>query len=68
MVVFILFLFGGDTLKGFSFALMVGIVLGTLSSIFVAAPIVYDLSKGEALSTDENHSLSSSAERIKASV
>ncbi len=43
IVVLILFLFGGEVLKSFSFALLVGIVVGTYSSIFVATPVVADL-------------------------
>jgi preprotein translocase subunit SecF len=35
-----LWLFGGDVLEGFSFALVVGIIVGTYSSIFVASPIL----------------------------
>ncbi len=42
LVVLILFIFGGEVLRGFSFALLVGILFGTYSSIFVATPIVYD--------------------------
>ena len=38
-----LFIFGSEVLRGFSFALLVGIVLGTYSSIFVASPIVTDI-------------------------
>lgn len=45
IVVLVLFLFGGSSIKGFAFALIVGIVVGTYSSIFVATPIVHDLSK-----------------------
>ena len=44
-MVLILFLFGGSSLKGFSFALVVGIIVGTYSSVFVATPIMSDLSK-----------------------
>ncbi len=44
VVVGILFVFGGASIKGFAFALLVGIVVGTYSSIFVATPIVRDLS------------------------
>jgi SecD/SecF fusion protein len=43
VVVIILFLFGGEVLKGFSFALLVGILVGTYSSIFIASPIAGDL-------------------------
>ncbi|HEX6983383.1 MAG TPA: protein translocase subunit SecF [Balneolaceae bacterium] len=41
--VLVLFIFGGETLKGFSFALMLGIIFGTYSSIFVATAITIDL-------------------------
>ena len=44
LVLLILFIFGGDVIRGFSFALLVGIIFGTYSSIFVATPIVIDLS------------------------
>lgn len=43
MVCTILFVFGGDAIRQFSFALMVGIAVGTYSSIFIASPITVDL-------------------------
>ncbi|MBE8720654.1 protein translocase subunit SecDF [Sphingobacterium pedocola] len=43
-VLVILFIFGGEVIRGFSFAILVGIVVATYSSIFLAAPSVYDLS------------------------
>jgi SecD/SecF fusion protein len=43
LVVLVLFLFGGASIKGFAFALLVGIIVGTYSSIFIATPIVYEL-------------------------
>ena len=45
LVVIALLLFGGEVLRGFSFALLVGVGIGTYSSIFIAAPIVLDLDK-----------------------
>ncbi|MEP1035589.1 protein translocase subunit SecDF [Ekhidna sp.] len=45
IVVIVLFLFGGAVLQGFSFALLVGIIVGTYSSIFIATPIVIDLNR-----------------------
>ncbi len=39
-VVFVLYLFGGEILKGFSFTLLMGVVVGTYSSIFIASPIL----------------------------
>ena len=44
LVVGILFFFGGESIKGFAFALVIGILVGTYSSIFVATPIMSDLS------------------------
>jgi preprotein translocase subunit SecF len=42
LVVVVLYLFGGEVLRDFAFALLVGVVTGTYSSIFVAAPIIVD--------------------------
>lgn len=44
-VVVVLFIFGGEVLKGLSFALIIGIVIGTYSSLFVASPLVLELDK-----------------------
>ncbi|MBL0310807.1 MAG: protein translocase subunit SecDF [Bacteroidetes bacterium] len=43
LVALILFLFGGTSIHGFAFALIIGLLVGTYSSIFVASPIVVDL-------------------------
>lgn len=43
LVVVVLFLFGGEVLKGFAFALIVGVIIGTYSSVFVASPVVLAL-------------------------
>lgn len=53
-VVFVLFFFGGASIKGFAFALLVGIVVGTYSSIFVAAPLVYDFTKNHDLTAKKS--------------
>lgn len=47
IVVVVLLIFGGEVLRGFSFALFVGILVGTYSSIYIATPIVVDLMKRE---------------------
>jgi len=49
IVVIILLIFGGEVLRGFSFALFIGIGVGTFSSIFIAAPVVLDLEKTPAI-------------------
>ncbi len=46
-VVMVLLFFGGEVLRGFSFALFIGIVVGTYSSIFIAAPVLLDFEKAE---------------------
>jgi len=42
LVILIIFLFGGVVIKGFVFALLIGIFVGTYSSVFVAAPVAFD--------------------------
>ncbi|MBC3783732.1 protein translocase subunit SecDF [Spirosoma utsteinense] len=48
LVLLVLFIFGGETIRGFSFAMLIGVIVGTYSSLFVATPIVVD-----SLSRDE---------------
>jgi len=45
----ILFLVGGEVTKGFAFAMLIGVITGTYSSIFVAAPVLVDLAKSKPL-------------------
>jgi len=42
VVLLAIFLFGGEVIRGFTFALLVGVVVGTYSSLFIASPVVYD--------------------------
>lgn len=42
IVVFVLFIYGGDVIHNFAFALLIGIIIGTYSSIFVASPILVE--------------------------
>jgi SecD/SecF fusion protein len=44
-VMLAIFIFGGETIKGFAFALLIGIAIGTYSSICIATPIVIDLER-----------------------
>ncbi|WP_426586393.1 protein translocase subunit SecDF [Mucilaginibacter sp. R-33] len=44
-VLLVLFIFGGDVIKGFSFALLIGVLFGTYSSICVATPVIVDFGK-----------------------
>ncbi len=47
IVLLAIFLFGGEALQGFIFAMLVGVVVGTYSSIFIATPVVFDTVKKE---------------------
>lgn len=49
LTILILFLIGGEVTKGFAFAMLIGVITGTYSSIFVAAPILVDFAKGRPL-------------------
>ena len=42
VVLLAIFLFGGSTIRGFTFALLVGVIVGTYSSLFIATPIAHD--------------------------
>jgi SecD/SecF fusion protein len=45
VVLIVIFLLGGSAIKGFVFALLIGIVVGTYSSLLVASPMLLDLTK-----------------------
>jgi SecD/SecF fusion protein len=49
LTILILFIFGGEVTRGFAFAMLVGVVTGTYSSIFVAAPVLVDFAKNKPL-------------------
>ncbi len=52
-VLAVLFVFGGEVIRGFSFAILIGIIVGTYSSVFLAAPSVYDLRKGKSITEEK---------------
>ena len=47
VVLLAIFIFGGDTIRGFIFALLVGVLAGTFSSVFLSTPFAYVLMKGD---------------------
>ena len=54
IVLVAIFMFGGTSIKGFIFAMMFGIFIGTYSSVLVATPIAYDsLSKKKRIEEDK---------------
>jgi len=65
-VVAILFVFGGGSIKGFAFALLIGIVVGTYSSVFIATPVMSDLSGNlEMKATKKSRSFSKAAKAAR---
>jgi len=53
LTILILFIFGGEVTRGFAFAMLIGVITGTYSSIFVAAPVLVDFAKSKPLGRDE---------------
>ena len=53
LTLLILFFFGGEVTKGFAFAMLIGVITGTYSSIFVAAPILVDFGRNRPLGKQE---------------
>ncbi|MDN3666352.1 protein translocase subunit SecDF [Algibacter miyuki] len=54
VVLLAIFIFGGDSIRGFMFALIVGVIVGTYSSLFIATPVMYDtISKLEGKKKEE---------------
>jgi SecD/SecF fusion protein len=49
LTLLILFIVGGEVTRGFAFAMLIGVITGTYSSIFVAAPFLVDFAKGKPL-------------------
>ena len=48
IVLLAIFIFGGESIRGFVFALLMGVIIGTFSSLFVASPIAYDIQRAIA--------------------
>lgn len=53
LVLIFIFVFGGDSIRSFSFAMILGVVFGTLSSIFIASPVAY-LTLGHSIGEDRH--------------
>jgi SecD/SecF fusion protein len=51
----ILFLFGGDTIRGFAFAMLVGTITGVYSTLYIATPIAYEVQKRQLKITNDDY-------------
>lgn len=49
LVLLAIFIFGGDSIRGFMFALIVGVIVGTYSSVFIATPVMFDTQKKQVV-------------------
>jgi len=55
LTLLILFLFGGDTIRGFAFAMLVGTITGVYSTLFIATPIAYEVQKRQLKITNDDY-------------
>ena len=49
IVLLAIFIFGGESIRGFMFALIIGVIVGTYSSVFIATPVMFDTQKKKVL-------------------
>ncbi len=68
LTLLILFIFGGEVTRGFAFAMLIGVITGTYSSIFVAAPILVDLAKDKPLGEAGNDTVAEAPVKGKAAL
>ncbi len=67
IVLLSIFIFGGDSIRGFMFALIIGVIVGTYSSVFIATPIMYDTSSRTKIDlTDKNAKKEEEEEAVNA--
>ena len=57
VVLLAIFVFGGETIQGFVFALLMGVIVGTYSSLFIASPIAYDIQLAQARRAEKKAAL-----------
>jgi len=53
VVLLAMFIFGADSLRGLLYALIVGVIVGTYSSVFIATPIMYDTLKNKGIAPED---------------
>ena len=57
VVLLAIFIFGGETIQGFVFALLMGVIVGTYSSLFIASPIAYEIQMAQARRAEKKAAL-----------
>ena len=68
LTLLILFIFGGEVTRGFAFAMLIGVITGTYSSIFVAAPVLVDLAKDKPLGVAGNETVVDAPNKRKSGI
>lgn len=62
VVLLAIFIFGGDSIRGFMFALIVGVIVGTYSSVFIATPVMFDTVKKKGIDLTDSKNASNDEE------
>jgi SecD/SecF fusion protein len=57
VVLLAIFIFGGETIQGFVFALLLGVIVGTYSSLFIASPVAYEIQRAQARRAEKKAAL-----------
>ncbi|MGO1728364.1 MAG: protein translocase subunit SecF, partial [Flavobacteriaceae bacterium] len=62
VVLLAIFIFGGDSIRGFMFALIIGVIVGTYSSVFIATPVMFDTVKKKGIDLTDSKNTSNDEE------
>lgn len=65
LTLLVLFIFGGESTRGFAFAMLIGVITGTYSSIFVATPVLVDFDRKNQLVTAEEEKMKAKKARLE---
>ena len=68
IVLLAIFIFGGDSIRGFMFALIVGVVVGTYSSVFIATPVMYDTAAKKGIDLSDKNKKELDEEETEATI
>lgn len=68
IVLLAIFIFGGDSIRGFMFALIVGVIVGTYSSVFIATPVMYDTAVKKGIDLSDKNQKELDEEEEKAAI
>lgn len=64
VVLLSIFIFGGESLRGFMFAMIVGVIVGTYSSVFIATPVMYDTLRGKVMGAKKEEKIAENPKKV----